>query len=106
VVAPEVKTRVVLGDLVSDLVAPLLAVALQLLPVLDAAGTIVGQILGPRASRTGSDAGSGRKLGRTGGSAGPGRKLCRCGPAAALQKIGCRAAGPRPGAAACHHSAG
>ena len=39
-VAPEVETRVVLGDLIADLVAPLLTIALQLLSVLDAAGTI------------------------------------------------------------------
>ena len=97
----------VLGDLIADLVAPLLTVALQLLSVLDAAGTIVGQILGTRApaapanaGRTSADAGS-----RTGGNAGTaaaaaphgsGRKLCRCGPATALQEVGCGAAGTRP----------
>jgi hypothetical protein len=51
VVTPEVETRVIFGDLITDLVAPLLAIALQLLPVLDAIGTIVGQVLAAPACR-------------------------------------------------------
>jgi hypothetical protein len=47
---------VVLGDLIADLVASLLTIALQLLPVLHASRTVVGQILGTRARRTGGDA--------------------------------------------------
>jgi hypothetical protein len=55
----------VLGDLIADFVAPLLTIALQLLPVLNAAGTIGGYILGARARRAGA---------HTSGNAGP-----RCG---------------------------
>jgi len=58
VVAPKIETREDLGDLIANLVAPLLAIALQLLPVLDAVGTIVGQILAASACRKGTNAGS------------------------------------------------
>ena len=123
IVAPEVKTRVVLGDLIADLVAPLLAVALQLLSVLDAVGTIVGQILAAPACRKGTNAGSANprctdaRQPNAGGAnarssharranARSGWKLCHSGPATTLQEIGCGAAGARPGTTACTDSAG
>jgi len=92
---------VVFGDLIADFVAPLLTVALQLLSVLNAAGTIFGHILGARAcrtaseSRTSSNARTGSNAGSSGACCsrtGSGRKLRRGGPAAALQEVGCGAA--------------
>ncbi len=46
----------VLADLVADLITPLLTITLQLLPVFDATGTIIGQVLSTCARRTGSSA--------------------------------------------------
>ena len=66
----------VLGNLVSDLVASLLTIALQLLSVLNAASTIGGQILGASGRRTGANT-SGNSGPRCGGctDAGSGGKL-------------------------------
>jgi hypothetical protein len=106
-VAPEVHARVVLGDLIADLVAPLLAVALQFLSVLDAAGTIVGHILGACTCRTGSNTGCADAWsGNARCNTSSGRKLRRADPATALQELACGAASTWPGAATCPHSAG
>ena len=109
-VAPEVQPRVVLGDLIADLVAPLLTVALQLLSVLNASRTIIGQILGtprlPHREQRRANAGSNARSGSARCRTRSGRKLCRCGPATALQELGCGAAGAWPGSATCPHSAG
>ena len=69
----------VLGDLIANLVAPLLTVALQLLSVLNTAGTIGGHVLGACARRASTNTGThasgnaGPSCGRTG--TGSGRKL-------------------------------
>jgi len=101
---------VVFGDLIADFVSPLLTVALQLLPVLNTAGTIVGQILGARACRTASDGCASSNTGSSGACCsrtGSGRKLRGCGPATALQEVGCGAAAgwssPDSAGGSCRH---
>ncbi len=108
-VAPEIETGVVLGDLIADLVTPLLTIALQLLSILDAAGTIALQLLsildtaGTIAAQILSAscrrADTNTSHGVCSVNARSGRKLRRSGPTSALQEIGRGAAGSRPGTA-------
>ena len=96
IVAPEVQPRVVFGDLVADLVAPLLTVALQLLSVLDAGGTIAGQVLGRAPAAAPTPAAAAPTPGRAAAAAaapGPAGRCAGPAPPPALQELGCGAAG-------------